>query len=147
VGYASLLAGLISTTPVRPITTTAVRGSSQSMATAAARRRLWRGMGTTTAAGVSGTDATLLSRLLSDPECQVKATMEKASSSAPHRYSAFWESLAAALLRASCPAKANLVSPSFLVPSPVSQYSVQPTCPPPPPGIWAAGRKCKFPWP
>ncbi|TVU48316.1 hypothetical protein EJB05_07949, partial [Eragrostis curvula] len=79
------------------------------MATAAARRRLWRGMATAAAAGVSGTDATLLSLLVSIPECQVKATMEKVSGSAPHRDGAFWEPLAAALLRASYPAKANLV--------------------------------------
>lgn len=81
------------------------------MALAAARRRLWRGMGTAAAAAVPGADATLLARLVSDPECKVKATMEEASSSASHRDSAFWEPLAAALLRASYPAKANLVSP------------------------------------
>jgi hypothetical protein len=73
-------------------------------------------MGTAAAAGVLGTDVTLLSRLVSDPECQLKATMEEASSSALHRNGAFWEPLAAALLRASSPAKANLVSPSLIVP-------------------------------
>ncbi|KAK3148320.1 hypothetical protein QOZ80_3BG0293550 [Eleusine coracana subsp. coracana] len=81
-----------------------------SMALAAARRRLWRGMGTAAAVVVPGTDVTLLSRLVSDPECQVKATMEMASSSASHhRDGDFWEPLAAALLRASYPAEANLV--------------------------------------
>ena len=77
------------------------------MAIAAARRRLCRGIGT---AAVSGTDGTLLARLVSEPECRVKATMEEAASSAPHRDGAFWEPLAAALLRASSPAKAHLVS-------------------------------------
>ncbi|XP_062209950.1 pentatricopeptide repeat-containing protein At3g06430, chloroplastic-like [Phragmites australis] len=76
------------------------------MAIAAARRRLCRGIGT---AAVSGTDGTLLARLVSEPECRVKATMEEAASSAPHRDGAFWEPLAAALLRASSPAKAHLV--------------------------------------
>ncbi|GJN30349.1 hypothetical protein PR202_gb18645 [Eleusine coracana subsp. coracana] len=96
------------------------------MALAAARRRLWRGMGTAAAVVVPGTDVTLLSRLVSDPECQVKATMEMASSSASHhRDGDFWEPLAAALLRASYPAEANLVSPSLLVPRPVNQYAFQ----------------------
>ncbi|KAJ1298706.1 hypothetical protein BS78_01G474300 [Paspalum vaginatum] len=76
------------------------------MAIAAARRRLWRGMGT---AAFSGTDGTLLNRLVSEPECRVKATMEEAASSATHRDGAFWEPLAAALLRASSPTKAHLI--------------------------------------
>ena len=80
------------------------------MAIAAARRRLWRGMGTAAAAAVSGTDGTLLARLVSEPECRVKATMEEAASAAQHRDGGFWEPLAAALLRASFPTKAHLVS-------------------------------------
>ncbi|WVZ55540.1 hypothetical protein U9M48_006187 [Paspalum notatum var. saurae] len=73
---------------------------------AAARRCLWRGMGT---AAFSGTDGTLLTRLVSEPESRVKATMEEAASSATHRDGAFWEPLAAALLRTSSPAKAHLI--------------------------------------
>ncbi|OEL38229.1 hypothetical protein BAE44_0000749 [Dichanthelium oligosanthes] len=80
------------------------------MAIAAARRRLWRGMGTAAAAAVPGTDGTLLARLVSEPESRVKATMEEAASSAQHRDGGFWEPLAAALLRASSPVKAHLVS-------------------------------------
>ncbi|KAL6902390.1 hypothetical protein ACP4OV_005266 [Aristida adscensionis] len=81
------------------------------MAIAAARRRLWRGVGTAAAAAVLDTEGTLLARLVSEPESRVKATMEEASSSAAaHRDGgAFWEPLAAALLRASSPAKAHLV--------------------------------------
>ncbi|RLN43443.1 pentatricopeptide repeat-containing protein [Panicum miliaceum] len=79
------------------------------MAIAAARRRLWRGMGTAAAAAVSGTDGTLLARLVSDPECRVKVTMEDVASAAQHRDGGFWEPLAAALLRASSPTKAHLV--------------------------------------
>ncbi|KAL6649256.1 hypothetical protein ACP70R_013480 [Stipagrostis hirtigluma subsp. patula] len=79
------------------------------MAIAAASRRLWRGMGTAAAAAALETDGTLLARLVSEPECRVKATMEEASSSASHRDGGFWEPLAAALLRASSPAKAHLV--------------------------------------
>ncbi|XP_062216747.1 uncharacterized protein LOC133916883 [Phragmites australis] len=84
------------------------------MAIAAARRRLWRGMGTAAAAAVSGTDVALLHRLVPEPECRVKAHMEEASSSAPHRDGASWEPLAAALLRVSSPAKAHLKEVSVL---------------------------------
>ncbi|PUZ42742.1 hypothetical protein GQ55_9G607000 [Panicum hallii var. hallii] len=80
------------------------------MAIAAARRLLWRGMGTAAAAAATGTDGTLLARLVSEPECRVKATMEEvAASAAQHRDGGFWEPLAAALLRASSPNKAHLV--------------------------------------
>ncbi|CAL4912673.1 unnamed protein product [Urochloa decumbens] len=80
------------------------------MALAAARRRLWRGMGTAAAAAAaSGTEGTLLARLVSEPESRVKATMEEVASSAQHRDGGFWEPLAAALLRASSPTKAHLV--------------------------------------
>lgn len=79
------------------------------MAVAAARRRLWRGMGTAAAAAFSGTDETLIARLVSEPDCRVKATMEEAASSPTHRDGAFWEPLAAALLRASSPTKAHLI--------------------------------------
>ena len=82
----------------------------QSMAIAAARRRLWRGMGTAAAAAVCGADGTLLARLVLEPESRVKATVEEAASSAQHRDGGFWEPLAAALLRASSPTKAHLVS-------------------------------------
>uniref|UniRef100_A0A0A9AV50 Uncharacterized protein n=1 Tax=Arundo donax TaxID=35708 RepID=A0A0A9AV50_ARUDO len=51
--------------------------------------------------------------------------MEEASSSSTHRDSAFWESLAAALLRASSPTKAHLVIPLLLLHSPVTQDAVQ----------------------
>jgi hypothetical protein len=90
------------------------------MAIAAVRRRLWRGLGTAAAAVASGTDGNLLARLVSEPECRVKATMEEAASSGTHRDGAFWEPLAAALLRASSPTKAHLVSrssPHSLAPS------------------------------
>lgn len=90
------------------------------MALAAVRRRLWRGMGTA-AAAASRTDGTLLALLVSEPEGRVKATMEEVASSAQHRDGGFWEPLAAALLRASSPTKAHLVSsfspPQSLVPS------------------------------
>ncbi|KAF8720264.1 hypothetical protein HU200_023921 [Digitaria exilis] len=79
------------------------------MAMAAARRRLWRGMGTAAAAAASGTDVSLLARLVSEPEGRVKATVEEVASSAQHRDGGFWEPLAAALLRASSPTKAHLV--------------------------------------
>lgn len=81
------------------------------MAIAAARRRLWRGIRTAAAASGAdaGADAPLLARLVAEPEFRVKATMEEASSSAPHRDAAFWEPLAAALLRASSLGKAHLV--------------------------------------
>ncbi|OQU93192.1 hypothetical protein SORBI_3001G497600 [Sorghum bicolor] len=79
------------------------------MAIAAVRRRLWRGLGTAAAAVASGTDGNLLARLVSEPECRVKATMEEAASSGTHRDGAFWEPLAAALLRASSPTKAHLI--------------------------------------
>ncbi|KAF7050324.1 hypothetical protein CFC21_058715 [Triticum aestivum] len=87
------------------------------MAVAAARRRLWRGMRTAAATTASGEElyASLLSRLVAEPECRVKATMEEATSSVPHHDGAFWEPLAAALLRASYPAKAHLVSSSYPV--------------------------------
>ncbi|XP_006649432.1 pentatricopeptide repeat-containing protein At2g30780-like [Oryza brachyantha] len=76
------------------------------MAIAAARWRLWRGL-TTAAVGVEEDTGALLARLVAEPEHRVKATMEEASSaSAP---GAFWEPLAAALLRASSPVKAHLV--------------------------------------
>uniref|UniRef100_A0A0D9VPT1 PROP1-like PPR domain-containing protein n=1 Tax=Leersia perrieri TaxID=77586 RepID=A0A0D9VPT1_9ORYZ len=80
------------------------------MVIAAVRRRLWRGMRTAAAAtvGVEGDTSALLARLVAEPECRVKATMEEASgSSAPA--AAFWEPLATGLLRASSPAKAHLV--------------------------------------
>ncbi|XP_066357988.1 pentatricopeptide repeat-containing protein At2g48000-like [Miscanthus floridulus] len=79
------------------------------MAIAAVRRRLWRGMGTAAAAAAWGTDGNLLARLVSEPECRVKATMEEAASSGSHRDGAYWEPLAAALLRASSPTKAHLI--------------------------------------
>ncbi|KAM3315399.1 hypothetical protein ACQJBY_033869 [Aegilops geniculata] len=82
------------------------------MAVAAARRRLWRGVRTAAAATTASGEelyASLLSRLVAEPECRVKATMEEATSSVPHRDGAFWEPLAAALVRASYPAKAHLV--------------------------------------
>ncbi|CAN6290604.1 unnamed protein product [Urochloa humidicola] len=79
------------------------------MAIAAARRRLWRGMGTAAVAAASGTEGTLLARLVSEPESRVKATMEEVASSAHHRDGGFWEPLAAVLLRASSPSKAHLV--------------------------------------
>ncbi|KAI4992899.1 hypothetical protein ZWY2020_007212 [Hordeum vulgare] len=68
-------------------------------------------MRTAAAATASGEElyGSLLSRLVAEPECRVKATMEEATSSVPHRDGAFWEPLAAALLRASYPAKAHLV--------------------------------------
>lgn len=84
--------------------------AEQPMAHAAARRRLWRGMGTAAAAAASGTEGTLLARLVSEPESRVKATVEEVASSAQHRDGGFWEPLAAALLRASSPTKAHLVS-------------------------------------
>ncbi|KAF0914595.1 hypothetical protein E2562_030668 [Oryza meyeriana var. granulata] len=77
------------------------------MAIAAARRRLWRGLSTAAAVGVEGDTGTLLSRLFAEPEYRVKATMEEASSSSAS--GAFWEALAAALLRAASPAKAHLI--------------------------------------
>ncbi|RCV46454.1 hypothetical protein SETIT_9G533400v2 [Setaria italica] len=79
------------------------------MAIAAARRRLWRGMGTAAAAAAAGTEETLLARLVSEPESRVKATVEEVASSAQHRDGGFWGPLAAALLRASSPTKAHLV--------------------------------------
>ncbi|KAM3315396.1 hypothetical protein ACQJBY_033865 [Aegilops geniculata] len=88
------------------------------MAVAAARRRLWRGVRTAAAATTASGEelyASLLSRLVAEPECRVKATMEEATSSVPHRDGAFWEPLAAALVRASYPAKAHLVSSSYPV--------------------------------
>jgi hypothetical protein len=111
------LLGLLSTTSIRPVSSF---HRQQSMAIAAVRRRLWRGMRTAAAAAASGTDRNLLARLVSEPECRVKATMEEAASSGAHRDGAFWEPLAAALLRASSPTKAHLVSrssPHSLAPS------------------------------
>jgi len=111
------LLGLLSTTSIRPVSSF---HRQQSMAIAAVRRRLWRGMRTAAAAAASGTDGNLLARLVSEPECRVKATMEEAASSGAHRDGAFWEPLAAALLRASSPTKAHLVSrssPHSLAPS------------------------------
>uniref|UniRef100_I1P7S7 Uncharacterized protein n=1 Tax=Oryza glaberrima TaxID=4538 RepID=I1P7S7_ORYGL len=80
------------------------------MAIAAARRRLWRGLTTAAAAsvGVEADTSALLARLVAEPEYRVKATMEEASGGSSAA-AAFWEPLAAALLRASSPAKANLV--------------------------------------
>ena len=101
--------GLLSTTSIRPVSSF---HRELTMAIAAVRRRLWRGMGTAAAAAASGTDGNLLVRLVSEPECRVKATMEEAASSGSHRDGAFWEPLAAALLRASSPTKAHLVSRS-----------------------------------
>lgn len=113
------LLDLLSTTSIRPVSSF---HREQTMAIAAVRWRLWRGVGTAAAAAAaaSGTDGNLLARLVSEPECRVKATMEEAASSGTHRDGAFWEPPVTALLRASSPTKAHLVSrfsPHSLAPS------------------------------